>query len=494
MAKNKPTKEKDTAGELVYTVETVGTKQEPLKVEKAVNVDNVTLQEIVTNIESYVEPIKKAINKIIDPEVIAALAKVVNDYRTARRTYIQDELEKPEYEGKPFKKIEAEGTDEHGKTIPGSLYEKLMDAVDVAMLQAFYKSMEEDLQPFLQEELQKPEYGGRTLEELRADFLATNEPGLYEQAMTAAEAAQTATQDAADNQQSKRPKKVTQPLSKLSTVTFMDFLNREGEVPGQLGFANLPVKMESGADKRELTMLVSIQYPETADKRLTPTDNRIYNATSWLQTINGSDMTYSQIARAAGWKKPNAAQLERVKESVEKMRLINIEWNNKEEAAAYKKNDKYVVYKGYLYPVEVMEERKAFNGKLTDAWVRVLRPLPVMEFAKERGEIATIPATILESDKIKLTDINIAMQDYLIKRIERQRRAAAKKKSEPKEVKVLYETLYKNTGANTRQKKRTLLDNLYKYLEELKDKGYITDYKETTTKTTGDVGVVIKFH
>lgn len=294
--------------------------------------------------------------------------------------------------------------------------------------------------------------------------------------------------EALENQQSKQPKNVIEPLSKLNTgVALFDWLNRENALPGQISI--IPVKMEADKDTRELTMNVSISYPEGVVKNLSPTDNRIYNATAWLYAENGQDMTYSQIARAAGWKKPNATQLDKIRASVEKMRLISIEWDNKAEAKAYGKNTEYITYTGYLYPAELIDRRKTFNGKIAEGYVRVLRPLPLMEFAKERGEIATIPAAILES-KVSMTDENIAMQDYIIRRIERKRRTI---KTGQAEEKIIYDTLYKNAGANTRQKKRSMIKNLYKYLEELREKGYISAYKEEATKSTGAVGVVISF-
>ena len=192
---------KEQTDSLIYTVETCGTGQEPKKITFDTEPAKTTLKDALGNLVEYLGPITQAARTAkefmltsmgISKEVIEAIGQIVNDYQLARRTYTQRELQKPEYNGKTFTEIEADGTDEAGETIPGSLYEKLMRAVDAAMAVAFFENVENNLQPFLQEELQKPEYKGRSIEDLRAEYLAAGErPGsLYEQAINAAEAAQ----------------------------------------------------------------------------------------------------------------------------------------------------------------------------------------------------------------------------------------------------------------------------------------------------------------
>lgn len=359
--------------------------------------------------------------------------------------YIEKLAADPKYQDKGkdlaeiMEKLEFEGTDKNGNIIPGSAW-------DLLLIQA-------------NEELEREQ------------------------------------EETPDKQQSKRPKVLTVPTDKLNAqVLFSDWLDGERQLDGQLGM--FPVKMEPDDYPKPLTLYYVINYPAElaqSERKLTPTDKRIYNATYWLQQANGSDMSFTQLFRAAGFgTTPNDKQIERIKKSVDKMRLTGIEWNNQEEAAAYhKEHGEYITYKGYLYPVEIVERHKLFNGKLVDSYIRVLKKLPLLEFAKERNQVATIPAAILQT-KLRLTDLNIALQDYIIKRIE-QDRSARKRNPNKAPLKILYKTLEDQTGANTRQKRRTLLANLYVYLEELKQKNYIIDYREDKTKSTGAVGVIIDY-
>ena len=289
--------------------------------------------------------------------------------------------------------------------------------------------------------------------------------------------------------QVRQPHDIGVPTDKFTAgVLFADWIDTSEILDQQIGM--IPVQMEGSTAKKNLTLYFDVDYPTGIPKEeqtLTPTDKRIYNATYWLQQENQSNiMTYTQLFKAAKFgEKPNKKQLDRIKKSVEKMRLTSINWNNSQEAKEYKKDkEKYPYtysYKGYLYPVEIIEKTQAFNGKLAEGYINVLKPLPLMEFSKERGQFAIIPANILET-QLSLTDQNIAMQDYLIKRIEIDRRDGKKKSQKERTLKVVYETLYNQTGATTRAKQRTQLTNLFVYLDELKGKDYIKGYEEDKEK------------
>lgn len=204
MAKKKTTQTdviKAAADNIVNAIDELRETQDPKKITFDIEPTKTTLKDAIENLVDYLEPISQAAQRAkeymltsmgISKQVIETIGQIVNDYQLVRKSYIQSELQKPEYNGKTFAEIEAAGVDEAGATIPGSLYDKLMRAVDAAMAVAFYENVENNLQPFLQEELQKPEYMGRSIEDLRAEYLAAGEPtdSLYEQAINAAEAVQ----------------------------------------------------------------------------------------------------------------------------------------------------------------------------------------------------------------------------------------------------------------------------------------------------------------
>lgn len=290
------------------------------------------------------------------------------------------------------------------------------------------------------------------------------------------------------NQQSKRPRDQYIPTAKLNTLVFADWLNVEKELHGQISM--FPVKMEPDKYDGEITLYYDVLYPEElpdTQKKLLPFDRRINNSIYNLQRVNGPYMTFAQVFKNAGLgDKPTEKQLERVKQSVDKQRKTTIKWDNKEEATAYNKQSTYMEYDGYLCPVEIVTERKCFNGKPVEGYIHTLKPMPLMEFANERKQISQVPNYVLALPKgVNATDLNIALIDYVAARIVRAKRENATS------VRILYNTLYKNIDATTRQKQRTAQANLFVYLEELKTKKYIAAYQEETTKSTGKVGVTI---
>lgn len=430
-------------------------------------------------------------------EILARAKAVIDRYNRAKYEYIQAELKKPEYGGRSLAEIETDGQDENGEIIPGSVYEKLMAAVDLEMDRARLELAETQLQPYLQEELQKSKYDGRTIEDLREEYLHSKADNtLYEQAYNAAnEAVEAADHAEPENLQATRPKNQIIPTDKFTGVMFADWLDMEREQHGQLSM--FPVKMEPDDYPKDLTLYFDIRYPEELpekEKKMTPMDRRIYQSMYNLQQING-DMTYSQIFRNAGLgETPNSRQIELVRKSIDKMRRTTTTWDNREEATAYNASGTYIQYDGYLCPAEIITERKCFNGKPVEMYVRTLRPLPLMEFAKERRQVALVPNYVIAlPPKVSATDQNIALIDYTAKRIVRAKNEDKDKPANKRKgyVKILYDTLYKGIGANTRQKQRTALKNLYVYLDELRDKGFIKSYKEEKTKSTGAVGVAI---
>lgn len=463
------------------------------------------MQEIIDKIASMLSDDVATGGHILNliNDVIEQIDATLDAYNATLLEFMQDELDKPQYKGKTLEEIEAEGKDENGKIIPGSLYEQLQQDATDAMNLELMLSEEEELQPYLQAELSKPQYEGKSIDELREAYLNDIEAGqLYEQAIDAAQkAADDDTERPADNQQSKRPKTQIVALDKLSTVVFADWLNMEKELHGQVQM--FPVKMEANNtkdDTGELTLFFDVSYPEELadkEKKLTPFDRRLYSSMYNLQRANGSDMTFTQIFKNAGLgEKPTASQIERAKQSIDKMRRTTTKWDNREEAAAYGKTGYYAEYDGYLCPVELITERKLFNGKPVEMFVRTLRPLPLMAFAEERKQIALVPNFVIAlPPKVNATDLNIALIDYVAKRIVRSRNEDGKKpeKKRRNSVKIIYDTLYKNIGATTRQKQRTAKANLFLYLDELKKRDYIESYKEEVTKSTGGIGVMIKY-
>ena len=366
-------------------------------------------------------------------------------------------------------------------------------AADLPNMQEVAELLQEidALEPFINAELAKNP-GGETLNDYLDKYTAGQLLDMVQDPNStftkALETARVIAGQNIENQQSKRPQAQLLGLDKLGTTIFANWLDMEKELHGQI--AMFPVKMEPDGYPKELTLYYDVRYPEElpeVEKKLTPFDRRIYTSIYNLQRTNGRDMTYTQIFKnALLGDKPTASQLERAIKSVDKMRRTTTKWDNREEAEEFNKEGTYMEYDGYLCPAVVITERKCFNGKPVEMYLRTLGALPIMEFARERKQIAQVPNYVLALPKgINATNLNIALIDYVAARIVRAKREGSTS------LRILYNTLYKNIDATTRQKQRTALANLFVYLEELKTKEYIAAYQEETTKSTGKVGVTI---
>lgn len=350
-----------------------------------------------------------------------------------------------------------------------------------------------ELTPYLEAELQKPEYEGKSIDEL-FDTAETDDNGnpteksLFMQALTASRAARDA-----DAKTPKIAAKSVQQypvtLDKVNTVVVFDFL-RKIDPTGQITM--LPLKMESSKSKRPLTAYYSLYFaddlpPEIA-KKLTPFDRLVYGATAAVQGQNGDVMSISQIHRAMGNSSdPNNRQKKKIHDSIVKMNAAHISLDCTEERQAYN-NNAFIDYYGSLYPMEM--QRAYINGQLVEGAIHLLREeLPLMSVAKGRNhQLEEVPIELLDS-KLNQTDPNIAMQFYVLETILRLKNGKRATRN-----KILYSTLYEKMGANTDKKKQRAKQAFFKYLDELIAKGFITAYKEETTKSTGETGVKFEWN
>lgn len=228
---------------------------------------------------------------------------------------------------------------------------------------------------------------------------------------------------------------------------------------------------KNGSDKR-INVFYSIDFDELEKdgikitKKLMPFDKRVYIAISALYNAGNAYITLTQIYYAMGnTGKPSANQLEKINESVNKMRGANIVIDNIQETEQY--NYLRFNYKGYLLPAEITTA--TINGQLSESAIRILREPPMMTFAKQRKQITTITVKVLQSP-ISKTDANLLIDDYLIERISRAKRSG-------QSCKILYETIYENTQITTTKQKQRAPEKIKTYLEHYKACGLIADYR-----------------
>ena len=393
---------------------------------------------------------------------------------TEEEEYIDAELAKPEYAGKSREEIEADGLTDNGQIIPDSLYGKAWKAAIAALNRNRAIDFDNRLQPYLQEELQKPEYGGRTLEELREEWLTTNSPNcLYLQARDAADKVAWESSETYKHLSEgipaakiKRADLIEYPLDKINSEIWGLFRQDTG---GQIA---LNLKAERTGSKNELNIYYSTDFENlqgiTITKQLLPFDKRVYIAVSSLFNAGNRIITLTQIHYAMGnSRRPSTNQLQKIYDSVKKMTGAQVYVDNKEEAAVYK-NYPVFQYEGSLRPVEKL---KAFvNGQLTEAAIHVFREPPLVTFAKQRNQLTTVSNALLDSP-ISKTNANLAIDDYLIERI-----ARAKNGKQP--CKILNKTLYERANITTAKQKQRAPETIKRYLDHYKAQGFISGYKQ----------------
>lgn len=349
-----------------------------------------------------------------------------------------------------------------------------------AELMAFEKELA-DLKPYLDKEIQQPQYNGKSLEQLReeAEQAATNkyynskaepiEPlppdviaaheeeaksiDLWEQLINAARTAR------GTNITIRRPDLLTYPVDKINS-NIWGLL--ENAPQGQIGF-----DMSKQGSTEQLLTYYSINF-EALDnvkisRRLTHFDKAVIIAAAAIFNAGQEVFTLTQIHYLMGnTKRPSQNQLEKLANSIEKMGAAKISIDNTDVSNKY--NYPNFTYSGQLFPHETVTA--TINGKTTEAAIHLFREPPVITFAKMHKQVTTIKASLLQVP-ISNTDTNIAIKDYLIERI------AVAKRQEKKSETILLRTLVEKTQAE-KTKKKDLIEKVQACCKHFKAEGFIT--------------------
>lgn len=273
-----------------------------------------------------------------------------------------------------------------------------------------------------------------------------------------------------ENATIKRADKIEYPLDKPNHYIW-NLL--ESDTGGQITFDMLPKKPEL---KAYITYSINFKDLENGvkiTKRLTPFDKRVYIAVSALYNAGNEIITLSQIYYAMGnTGRPGQRDLTRINDAITKMRRAEISLDSSDEADELK-NYTAFIYDGDLLPMERVTA--IINGKLTDGAIKLFREPPLMAFAKDRKQVTTIDIKLLQSP-ISKTDANLLIDDYLLERIHKEKRA--KKGS----CTIKLDTIYKYANITTAKQKQRAPEKIEKYLKYYKQSGLFKGYKLSKDK------------
>lgn len=259
------------------------------------------------------------------------------------------------------------------------------------------------------------------------------------------------------------------PLSKVEAVSTGIYSLIEESADGQLTMV-----FKTGKPNNEKVPAVKFvvdweKCPAEISRRLTEFDKRVLYVAGSHYAAGNKIVTLNMIHEGMGCKtEPSKAQLERINNSLTKMRAAEIKLNNSMEIkAGYK-----VVpwdYDGSFLPFERMTIEH--RGKRATA-IHLFREPPLFSFSKDRGQITRIPLPVLQTPLNK-TEGNLKIESYLFER------TAHMKNNKQLSRKILLSSIWESCGITGRTQKyrsettiRVLMDHLAK---EKWIKGYNLD-------------------
>lgn len=262
------------------------------------------------------------------------------------------------------------------------------------------------------------------------------------------------------------------PLDKINSSVWKAFEEKH-IINGQL---RMNIGVESEADSKagkEVNIAYSIDFEEleklgnlSISRHLEPYDKRVYIAVGAIYDSGQQSMTYQQIYNAMGYEgRAGARALKKIDEAVTKMGNAKIFIDNLQESQEYKSRT-YFKYDGMLLPMERISA--VVNGQLAESVVHIFRTLPMLEFARERGQFTTIEKKLLDSPLSK-TNANIQLEDYLIDRISHMKNGKAK-------TRMLFATICERAGITTKKQKQRAWDKITKLLNYYVKCGFIAGY------------------
>ena len=278
-------------------------------------------------------------------------------------------------------------------------------------------------------------------------------------------------------------------------------------VDGQIKFYPSSVKVREQSGKRKsVYTLCSLSYSDSVnmDKinktgryKITAYDRRIYNAVGSLWLSGQSLMTPTEIFQVMyGYSKknPTSQQLEAIEKSLHKMQNIVVYIDLTDEVnAGIISHKQALVDAGYLKSTGDSFKSVQINSRMLTYNLQTFKSVQGKEFKtfriqgepclltynRAKGTLISIPMEYIGLSESSSTEKTMAFQDYLLMRIMSYRNGKLK------ENKVLYDTLYRDSGIDRPKLSKDFIrdrEAVRKLLEEWVSKGLLSGYTEIKEK------------
>lgn len=359
----------------------------------------------------------------------------------------------------------------------------------------FAREMDE-LAPYLAEELQKPEYGGKTIEELideaeTADDGSPLETSLFRRAVTAARAARDA-----DAERKQLPKVSYQNGTDVKTVTdkFANLFfslsapQSRGMINGQRQF--IPVRYEKWGAKKEITLLYDYSFNEDIINRFGLSrnfDDQAFFVASIIDNLleeKNTTVSLTKIWHELG--NSGSPSAEALTNLVNILRLgmstiITADISQVYEAWGIKKDGKTRELISSVIPVQILHEKFTANGKTANAEINITGHTPFYIIGYPLDHFTTWNKDVLRLYTGRRTKRYYSVLRFLITQIGWMRNAKSKRSN-----KILYESLYAYTGDKSTRTQQLARDMMYRLFDEVFiPTGYVSAYKEDNSGSPG---------
>lgn len=379
---------------------------------------------------------------------------------------------------------------------------------------ALFDEMQGDLAPYIEEELKKPKYSGKTIEELIDEAEETDdglfaEESLLMQAVNAARAAAGETTAKEEPAQAGELQKapIHQSIAEMDFSTdHLPYIFFGGtlptpakeDVPGQLSFT--PVKEKYSSDGHAESFIYWHYFIDEATFEKLGL-SKVYDYEDYFilcvlfteRVLGNSVISPTALYRDVYGKDPGADDLETFRKRLQKLDATRIYINNHDLMETWKGVDPDATYIEGLYHlinIDFTVERFLFNGKVAKEVIHIGEVPALLQIGADLNRMTKIPKSAFyvvdykTGNRVRSTPRYWHALIYLTRRV-------AQMKNGSRETKILYDTLYSELHAKKAREKQLTRDVVYKILEHWRRIGWIKAYKEETTKTTGKTGIKI---
>lgn len=358
-----------------------------------------------------------------------------------------------------------------------------------------------ELTPYLEAELQKPEYEGMSIDDL-FDTAETDDDGnpletsLFIQALNAARAARDA-----DTERKQLPQVTYQGSTEVKTVTdkFANLFfsltapQSRGMINGQRQF--IPVRYGRRGAKKEITLLYDYSFNEDIIKRFGLSrnfDDQSFFVASIIDNL--LDEGNSTVSLTKVWHElgntgsPNTDALTNL---VNILRLgmstiITADISQVNSAWGIEKDGKTRELISPVIPVQIAQEKFAANGKTASALINITGHTPFYIIGYPLDHYTTWNKDVLRLYKGRRTKRYYSVLRFLITQIGWMRNGKSGRSN-----KILYESLYSYTGDKSTRARQLSRDMMYRLFDEVFiPTGYISAYKEDNS---GKPGVMLTY-